>query len=157
MRLTSLLLVLLVGSIHGFAPAPVFRERPDDSKAVLRRLQGTWTVARYEQGGRTVYGKGEAYTIVIEKDHLTYFRSLNGSSFVKWSSFTLKLDPTSTPAEIDLIAGHDPNIILSGVYDLKDDTLRMVYQINTDGKKDRAKGLVNPSPNSYFMRLERRP
>ena len=157
MRRTVLLLVLLVGSVLGFAPAPVFRERPDDSKAVLRRLQGTWTVSRYEQGGRTVYGKGEAYTIVIEKDHLTYFRALNGSSLVKWNSLTLKLDPNPTPAEIDLISSHDPNIILSGVYDLKGDTLRMVYQINTDGKKDREKALVNPSPKSYFMQLERQP
>jgi uncharacterized protein (TIGR03067 family) len=149
-------LLLLIAAL-GFAPAPVFRERPDDPVAVLKRLQGTWTVPRYELGGRTAYSKGEAYTIEIEKDRWTFFRSVNGSPLVKLSSHTLKLDPKATPAEIDLIATHDPMFIFSGVYELKGDTPKFVFRTDTHGKKNRAKDIINPGPGTFFMQLERRP
>ena len=152
----TLLFSLLSIVAFGFAPAPVFRERPDDPETVLRRLQGTWKVPRYELAGRTAYSKGEAYTIKIEKDLWTFFRSVDGGALSKSSSHTMKLDPKSTPAEIDLIAVHDPTFIFFGVYELKGDTLRFAFRTSTNGKKDRAKDLT-PAPDTFFLQLERQP
>ena len=154
MRRTSLLLVGLVGTTFGFAPAPVFRERPDDSAAVLKRLQGTWAVSRSEQG-RTMLSQGGAHTIKIEKDVWTYFYAQNIGPGTQRFSYSLKIDPKSTPAEIDCIRSE--TYMLNGVYELKGDTLKVVFRRNEGGKKDRAKDLIHPGASDYFMLLERRP
>ena len=92
MRRTTLLLVSLVGTTLGFAPAPVFRERPDAPDAALKRLQGTWVVSQYEQDGQTIFAKGEAFEIKIEKDRWTFFLSRAGRP-VTTTIFTTKLAP----------------------------------------------------------------
>ena len=141
----------------GFAPAPVFRERPDDPEAVLKRLQGTWMVSRYEQGGQTIFAKGEAFEIKIEKDRWTFFLSRDGLPVTTSSSFALKLDTRGSPAEIDIMSDANKMYMLNGVYHLKGDTLTIVYRVNANGNKDRARHLTKLAPGDCLMQLERRP
>ena len=154
MRRRPLLLVGLVVAALGFAPAPIFRENPRDPQSVLDRVQGTWAMPRYEQNRRTLISMGEAYVVKIEKTQWTFFRSQNGGPLTKSSTYTLKLDPKTTPAEIDFIQSQTYSLL--GVYELKDDKLKIVFRVNGAGKKDRAQDLVNPPPNDYLLELERK-
>jgi uncharacterized protein (TIGR03067 family) len=140
-----------VGPILGFAPAPVFKKRPLDPD----RLEGTWDVTLYDQCGQSHLSSGLAYTVEIEKDQLTFFWSQNGGPLERSPSFTLRLDPKATPAEIDFI--QDGMNIYSGVYCSKAGRLEIVYQATSDRTKYRAKDLGHPAPTNYHMRLERRP
>ena len=169
-RLSAFLLCPLLVAPLGLAPPPVFRERPDDSESVLRRLQGTWSMSRFEIRGRTVNGEGEVFTIRIENDLWTSFHSANGSRVSEMDRFTLKLDPKASPAEIDFthrslpvgwrgvysLKGDTLKIVFRE-YDLKGDTAKILYPPNVNGKKDRARNLLDPGPRDYFMQLERDP
>jgi uncharacterized protein (TIGR03067 family) len=155
MRPLPLLLVGLVGATLGFAPAPIPKENQRDPEVVLKRLQGTWAMPRYEQNGRTMISMGEAYTIKIEKDQWTFFRSQRGGPLTKSTSYSLKLDPKAAPAQIDFVKGKTFSLL--GVYELKGDTLKIVFRVNTEGKRDRATDLANPAPNDYLLQLERNP
>ena len=155
MRSTPLLLVVLVAASLGFAPAPVYRENSRDPESVLKRLQGEWAMPRYEQNGRTMISMGEAYTVKIEKDVWTFYRSHNGGPLVKSSSYTLKLDPKANPAEIDFVSS--PTYRLLGVYELKGDTLRIAFRTNTGANMDRVRSLATPAPNDYVIELQRKP
>ena len=157
MRRTSLLLVGLAGVGLGFAPAPVFRERADDPAVVLRRLQGFWTVSRNEQGGRIQIPEGQAFTIQFEKDRWSFYRSLNGGPLIWCDSYALELDPRATPTELDFVHPATKKHKFHGVYDLKGNTMKIVFRDNANGTKGRAKDLVNPAPGDWFMQLERRP
>ncbi len=151
----TLLFLLLPIVALGFAPAPVFRERPDDPEVVLRQLQGTWTVPRYERCARTVFLMGEAYIAKIEKDQWTFSISENDGPFTASTSCRLKLNPKASSPEVDIIGSDDPPFRFCGVYDLKGDTLKIVFRDNSDGKEGRAKDIINPGPGDWFMQLER--
>ena len=154
-RSISLLLVGLVVATLGFAPAPIPKENYRNSEFVLKRLQGTWAMPRYEQNGRTMISNGEAYTVKIEKDLWTFYRSQNGGPLTKSSSYTLKLDPKATPAEIDFIS--NPTYRLLGIYELKGDSLKIAFRVNNGMNMDRVKSLTNPAANDYILQLERKP
>ena len=154
-RPTPLLLVGLVGAALGFAPAPVFRENYRDPAFVLKQLRGTWAMPRYDRNGATMISAGEAYTVKIEKDLWTFYRSQNGGPLMKSSSYTLKLDPKTTPAEIDFIGSGTYRLL--GVYELKADKLKITFRITTEMDKSRVKSLTKPDPGDYLLELERKP
>ena len=147
--------LLLAAAAFGFAPAPVYKENARDPDAVLKRLQGTWAMPQYESGRRTLISPGEAYTVKIEKDQWTFWRSQNGGPLTKSSTYTLKLDPKATPTEIDFIQSRTYTLL--GSYDLKGDTLKIVFRVNNGLKKERARNLASPGPGDYLLRLERKP
>jgi uncharacterized protein (TIGR03067 family) len=148
----KILLLLLPIAALGFAPAPVYRGNDLDPAYVLKRLQGTWAMPRYDRNRRTMILASEVYTVKIEKDQWTFFISRNGGSLIKSSTFTLKLDSKAVPAEIDFAQGKTRTFL--GVYDLKGDTLKIVFRATKDG---RARDLTNPARGDEFLQLERKP
>jgi len=151
----TILLLLLPMVALGFAPAPVYRDPDRDPVLALKRLQGTWRMPRYDRGGLTMIRAREAYTVHIEKDQWTFYISRNGGALTKSSTFRLKLDPKAVPPEIDLIQGKTRTLL--GVYDLKGDTLKIVYRVTDDEKEERACDLTNPALGDEFLQLERKP
>ena len=155
-RSAALTFLLLAAASSGFAPAPIFKESKRDPAFVLQRLQGTWAMPRYDHGGTSAISMCEAYTIKIEKDEWTFFRSHNGGPLTKSSTYTLKLDPKTNPPEIDFVGKQ--NMTLVGTYDLRGDDLKIVFRIKGQGgRTDRAKDLTNPEPNDYLIELRRQP
>ena len=154
-RPLSLLLVGLTAAALGFAPAPVYRGDDLDPAKVLKRLEGTWAMPRYEQAGRTRIAAGEAYTIKIEKDQWTFFRSQKGGRLTKAQSYTLKLDPKATPPEVELV--RSKTYLLLGAYELKGDTLKIVFRVTNDAKRERARDLTNLATGDYLIELQRKP
>jgi uncharacterized protein (TIGR03067 family) len=149
------IVLLLAASALGFAPAPVYKETGRDPVAVLKRLQGTWAMPQYESGGRTMISPGETYTVKIEKDQWTFWRSQNGGPLTKSSTYTLKLDPKANPAEVDFV--QSPTYSLLGAYALEGNTVRVVFRVSNGMQKQRARDLAAPGPGDYLLRLERKP
>ena len=146
--------LLLAASALAFAPAPVYKENARDPDAVLRRLQGTWAMPRYELAGRTLISPGEAYTVKSEKDQWTFWRSRNGGPLIKSSTYTLKLDPKANPAEVDFVLSATYSLL--GAYALDGDTLKVVFRVSDRMKMERARDLAAPGRIDYFLRLERK-
>ena len=110
---------------------------------------------RYEIGGRSMISPGEAYAVKIEKDQWTFFRSQNGGRLTKAQSYALKLDPKTTPAEVDLV--QSKTYLLLGAYELKGDTLKIVLRDTDDAKRERARDLTNLATGDYLIELQRKP
>ena len=146
--------LLLAVTALGFAPAPIYKENGRDPATVLRRLQGSWAMPRYEMAGRTMISPGEAYTVIIEKDQWTFWRSRNGGPLMKSSTYTLKLDPKTNPAEIDFFQSKTYSLL--GSYDMSGDTVKIVFRVTDDEKRDRARDIVTPAPGDYSLQLERK-
>ena len=85
----------------------------------------------------------------------TYFITQTGFSCLKGASFKLRLDTRAKPGRVDFIHLIDETYIRAGVFDLTDDTLKIVFQDNAGETRGRATDLVKPAPDHYFMRLER--
>ena len=148
------LALLLAAAALGFAPAPIYKENARDPASVLKRLQGSWAMPRYESGGRNMINPGEAYTVIIEKDQWTFWRSRNGGPLMKSSTYTLKLDPKTNPAEIDFFQSKTYSLL--GSYDMSGDTVKIVFRVTNDDKRDRARDLATPGPGDYYLQLERK-
>src|SRR5262245_34035246 len=120
-------LVLLVGVplLVGFAPAPKPKDPKDVAKEELKKLQGTWAVVSLERAGRLRTRLG--YEQVVVKGH-------------SWCSYraghaeeplTLALDPKATPKTLDFLwerpPGRRPRVCYWGVYHLDGGTLKVCY------------------------------
>jgi len=104
-----------------FEILPPNAEQKDADQADLKNLDGTWRLVAAEHGGRALppenFGRnthwvfsGTTYT------HKSGLRGLGGK---------LTLDSTKNPKWIDLDGG-DGRLLLHGIYELKDDTLRLI-------------------------------
>ena len=119
-RFAALLVVLSVG----------LAALASDAKEDLDRLQGTWSRASAEVNGKpTPEDELKKTTLIIEGDHYT-LRTPEGDR-----RGTIKLDPTKSPKQVDLIPSEGPNKgkTLAGIYELDGDTLR--YCLTLTGKE----------------------
>ena len=155
MRRSAVPVFALALATLGFAPAPIFKEKYQDSKAVSKRVQGMWAMPRYEYNGRTMISKGEVWTVKIEKDQWTVLTSENGGPLTRSSTSTVKFNPKAMTPEIDLTSGTE--YVYHGIYELKGDTMKLIFRANRDGSAGRARDLTRPSDFDHLMQLERQP
>jgi uncharacterized protein (TIGR03067 family) len=133
-RLVSLILV-------GLAVAVVAADKADDD---LASFKGNWKVSDSLAGGNgkalmpfSKSGK-TADAVQVAGDKVTFLLGKD-----KLGEFSVKLDPSKSPATIDFI--QDGKTTYSGIYELKGDTLRLCIlegkERPTDitGKKESAK------------------
>jgi uncharacterized protein (TIGR03067 family) len=102
--------------------------RAADAKEELDKLQGTWVRVSAEVDGKKVPAdEAKKETLVIKGDD--YTATVEG----KPRKGTLKVDPTRSPKQLDLIPAEGPNKgkVLPGIYELDGDTFR--YCIATKG------------------------
>lgn len=89
-----------------------------------KELLGTWTITRYEYDGKpdkAMNGFSWTFTEDIIKN--------SGTKGVGW---TYKIDPSATPAHIDIAFDpKKPKDMFHGIYELKGDTLRICVPINS--------------------------
>ena len=125
------LLALCACVSHGLAAG-----QDDPVRTEWSRLQGTWQVVRSEEGEKAV---AEDYwrtiQFVIKGQELRFVGDKILSD--KASRIALTIDPTTAPKVIDLKieAGVFKGTTLEGVYELKDNELRIC--LRTDGLKNR--------------------
>jgi uncharacterized protein (TIGR03067 family) len=113
MRRLVLLLVIV--------PCLAADEKDDADKKAREALQGTWTVARLEVGGKRVADESlkEAATRV-EFQGSAMIVIVQGKEFRR---ATIKLDPAATPGSIDTTDAM--NQTEHGIYELSGDTLKL--------------------------------
>ena len=141
----KILLLLLPLAALGFAPAPVFREKPSDPDAVLRRLQGGWRGVSCKKGGRSLF-IGIPFRTQLDKDH---WRSYYGKPPRQTSSLTIAIDTKSEPMRIDW---RGEGVHIKGIFSLSGDKLRYVYSPPNMGYPQ---SLTAPAPEDYFFELDR--
>jgi uncharacterized protein (TIGR03067 family) len=123
--LTGLIVPVMVSGV-------LVAERPlSDKKAAvkaeLKRLEGQWRIVAAEQGGQPV----EANDIVVFSDHKCTVT--NPTSKVVWQN-SLALDPSRTPKHME-VTNTKTKQQWRGIYELKGDRLRVVFQGNNGGKR----------------------
>jgi uncharacterized protein (TIGR03067 family) len=137
------LLLLLPLAALGFAPAPVYRERPDDREVILRRLQGDWRGVAFKQDGRDLYA-GILFRVSLEKDRWK-FSTGNGAG----SHYTIALDTKAKPMRIDWREG---STHLVGLFEVSGDGFRYSFR---DAAKGYPQSLTNPEAGDYVVELVR--
>lgn len=106
----------------------------DDAKKDLEPLQGTWSVVKIVQDGKELPGEAvEGLTLVVKGNS----RVLKQDGEEK-SKATFKVDPTKKPKAIDIEVSDGPlaGRTIRGVYEVKDDTLRVCLAIGDDERPD---------------------
>jgi uncharacterized protein (TIGR03067 family) len=143
MRCALLTLALLS---LAFAPAPFPRpSKPSGLKGDLKALQGMW------QQIDAPAGHPADVVLTVAGDRFTFSR--RGKVASDW---TARLDPTKTPAALDLRnarppgAGVVPEVL--GVYVLQGDTLRFAYSLGGPGSRPAA---VAAGPGVQLMSFRR--
>ena len=142
MRMILLLLLPIVSL--GFAPAPVFRERPNDPDAVLHRLQGGWRGVSYQHGGQNQM-VGTPFRVHLEKDRWRFFV---GTPSSQTNVYSITLDTKANPMRIDWREGGSH---LMGIFELTGD--RLHYSFRTSREYPRS--LTAPAPEDYVIEVER--
>jgi uncharacterized protein (TIGR03067 family) len=107
----------------GFAPAPVFKPKPDPSAIDLARLQGSWMAA----------GGLEAR---IEKDRLTYYRD---GKLV--TGYRITVNATTDPKSLDLVG------VAGGAIDGR--TYLAIYSLGPDSLTTCSNGWKEPRPAAF--------
>jgi uncharacterized protein (TIGR03067 family) len=141
----KIMLLLLPIAALGFAPAPVFREKPNDPDAVLRRFEGDWRVVSCRSGGRNVM-VGTTFRIRVEKDR---WRFIEGTPAVQPIPFTIALDTLSKPMRIDWRKGGSH---LKGIFALSGDRLHYSWRMADSGYPQ---SLSAPAPEDCVLEAER--
>src|SRR4051794_38002104 len=117
-------LLILAGSL---LPATDAKE---DAQKVLDRLQGSWTTTSLVYNGKDLsnedYGK---LRFVFKGDEA----AIEGSEQVKkeYARLAFKFDPSTTLRLVDITikAGSQKDITIEGIYELKDDELKLCARI----------------------------
>ena len=140
----TLLLLLPIAAL-GFAPAPVYRERPNDPDAILRRLQGGWRGVSYHQGKRNNM-LSSPFRVHLDKDRWRFF---TGTPPTQTNIYTITLDTKANPMRIDW---RDKGTHLVGLFELSGDRLRYSFRSAGNGYPQ---SLSEPAPEDYVIEVER--
>src|SRR5262249_24170983 len=123
-------LVLLVAVLLVAADTP-----PGDAgKKELEKLQGTWTTATIDYNGKPHEQLARQLRFVFKGDVAT----VEGSDEVRkeYAKLTFKLDPSTTPKLLDMTvaAGVQKDAVLEGIYELKEDELKICARVFGQGR-----------------------
>ena len=127
-------LLVLIGIGLVSTSVAVDPPKEDAAAAGLKKLEGTWIVTRTEQGGR-VLEKDEAGSnlVTFTGTKCTIISNLGGGQKLTLEN-TITLDPSRDPKWMDVTAVK-PKQTWKGIYELKGDTLKAVFQGNKDGPR----------------------
>jgi uncharacterized protein (TIGR03067 family) len=122
LAVTMILTLGFLANLNGHA-------QDDAVKDEMKKLEGKWTrIYEESDGKKTEDGKkppGKAVTLVIKGD--------------KYEDMTFKVDPTKKPKHIDvfLVDKKGQTIRMAGIYELKDDVLKLCFSIPYEMKTDK--------------------
>jgi uncharacterized protein (TIGR03067 family) len=115
----------------------------EDSKADLRKLEGTWEVVSFEVGGKKVDpGKGAPEKAVIKDGKATFFAG--GKEIPTFRNLKLELDPKKKPKEVNLVRGERER--LPCIYEVTEEELKLAMPLVP---KERKPGEELSRPESF--------
>jgi uncharacterized protein (TIGR03067 family) len=137
-RVVPLLIVLSLG----FAPAPVYREKPVAATTDLKALQGDWKATLYNGEDPAIYWKG--FKLIVRANRAT-FHTARGKAGLDGPTWVFTTDTRASPKAITLRDQEKPfEYFYRCIYRLegdrltlsvphRDDTPRLVdFSINRD-------------------------
>jgi RNA polymerase sigma-70 factor (ECF subfamily) len=101
-------------------PAPAAATKDEKAKSDKDLLQGTWVEESRGADGEKV-AEEKRWKLVFDGDQVTW------SDRGKEREGTFTIDPEQKPKEIDLSL-NSPTLVLTGIYELKDDTLKTLWR-----------------------------
>jgi uncharacterized protein (TIGR03067 family) len=115
----QLLILLLLG-------LPVLADQPDpepvsSSEADLKKMQGTWEIARAEKNGADAAKEIAGVRVVIQKDRLVI------KDPKRDEAVTIKLDAKKKPSHIDLFPDKARREMVKGIYRFDKGELIIVF------------------------------
>ena len=119
-------LILVTALSLGFAPAPVYRPKPETKQGDMQRMVGVWESVPATKGDTMDISPGR---MDIKGTH----------------SYALTLDPSARPPAFDLSGnpGAAQGRMFTGIYKLEGDTLTLAYRESKLGRPtDFQKGIV---------------
>jgi uncharacterized protein (TIGR03067 family) len=117
--------------------------RPDDVKQELDKLRGVWKLVSSEARGRTFdytragQPNGE---FLIDGERCVY---------LIWGG-NVKIDPARHVLDVEITDGLGKGSSLRGIYELKDDTLRVAWK-RTDKEEERPKGFKSEDGTDFTV------
>lgn len=132
------LLLLLVSMA---APA----DTPNEAQKELTKLQGVWKLKTMssrgaERTGPGIFGGADRYTLVIVGDR--YVFSSHGG--------TLTLDPSKHAIDLVATEGFSRGRTMQGIYELKDNSLRLAYSSRTGNRPTELKSDRGSSATTVY-------
>ncbi|WP_020472757.1 TIGR03067 domain-containing protein [Zavarzinella formosa] len=122
-------------------PAGIAAE--DESKADLRKMEGTWEIVAFEMSGKKMdAGKGSLEKIVIKDGKMTLFAA--GMEIPTFKGLKLELNTTLKPKAADMLRGEKET--LPCIYELTVNELKLAMPLVP---KDRKPGEKLPRPESF--------
>jgi RNA polymerase sigma-70 factor (ECF subfamily) len=101
-------------------------KKDDKAKSDKDLLQGTWVEESRGAGDGEKVAEEQRWKLVFDGDKVTWVDR------GKEREGTYTLDPERKPKEIDLTLA-SPSLVLTGIYELKDDTLKTLWRENDRG------------------------
>jgi len=169
----AIVAVMVVMSLTVLIPVPGLpAQEPKGLKAAFKDLQGAWRLEKYESRGERFDADGDVAFVFFDRGLLIY-----STKFRSVSRYELTLDPGTTPRCIDakmvsvsrLSRYWWPSGVLpdffedhvgeanEGVYELKDDELRLCFNVHSPATKERPQKLSTRAdgPEVYAYTLKR--
>lgn len=165
--------VMFFFSLTVLIPVPGLpAQQPDGLKTAFKDLQGAWQLEKYESRGEQFDSDGDVVFVFFDRGLLIY-----STRFRNVSRYELKFDPDTTPRCIDakmvsvsrLTRYWWPSGVLpdffedhegqtkEGLYELKDDELRLCFNVEAPATKERPQklGTRADGPEVYAYTLKR--
>ena len=131
---------------------PMGADAPEDLKADLKRLQGTWSTAKLHYNGKD-YSEKYKFRFVIKGERL----AVEGNDAVakEYGQIAFKLVPGANPKAIDLVVGEgtQKDAAIEGIYELKDDELTLCAKVLG---KERPTTFASPDGGSVVLLVLKR-
>jgi uncharacterized protein (TIGR03067 family) len=125
----------------------------DDAKKDLDQFQGTWTVVKAERGGKELPKEELKKMEVSVQENVMSITEDKSDPKAKPEKAVLELDPSKKPKSINFKPEEGKDKPILGIYELKDDTLK-VYWLKSDGKRPESFS-DKPNPESFLLVLKR--
>jgi uncharacterized protein (TIGR03067 family) len=140
----------LVLALRADGPARAAEADPERPKAELAKLQGNWLFESYEEDGKPLSRRAlKGRTIFFGADR-ALIKDLNELI----QAATLKLDPNIPGAmDMTIVEGPYRNITMLGIYELKDNTLRVCFD---KAGRERPKEYKTATDSGLFVAVYRR-
>jgi uncharacterized protein (TIGR03067 family) len=139
-------LLLLVAGLGG--------EEPKTAEKELKELEGTWVVETMIGGGKDFYADGQPKAVVIFKGDKA---RVEGNELLQklYTSFTVKVDPTTTPKCLDMVIteGSMKGERVECIYEVKGDELKMCARL---GSGERPSKFESPEGSPIILAVAKR-